>query len=163
MAVILEPTKEIKAICDDAERLIRAYLETPHPKPGGRFEAEVEAYSILKLIVRYTESVVELARHDLVLLPAATVVARASFEASVLTRWMLRPVDPYEREVRCGKELGEFITPASWCISLEVAWKSLYVTASEFLYWIEADVSTFISVASSPTFDRHLNELQLAK
>lgn len=98
--MIMEPTEEIRALCEDIERLIRAYLEAPHPQPIGRFESNVEAYTMLKLMIRHSEAVVELARHDLVLLPAALVLARACFEASLRTRWMLGPEDPFEREVR---------------------------------------------------------------
>lgn len=102
-SVIQPPTKEILALCEDADSLITHYLRTVDtiPRGGlGRFEAEIEAYTILKLLIRHTESVCDLARSDLVLLPSAVVLARAAFEASVRSRWMLRPVDPYEREVR---------------------------------------------------------------
>lgn len=96
------PTKEILALCDDSDALIESYLachRTVRSKVG-RFEAEVEAYTILKLLIRHLESVCQLARHDLVMLPSALVVARAAFEASIRGRWMLQPVDPFEREVR---------------------------------------------------------------
>jgi len=261
MAVILEPTKEIKVLGDDIERVIRAYLKAPLPRGLGRFEAEVEAYTILKLMTRHAEAVVELARNDLVLLPAAMVLARAVFEASIRVRWMFRPIDPFEREVRwllhlrsardhcrklaknahltvelqknysnqlemydsfaadiegqlrergystpaqtpnvwemlkdladqqlyvfyillsaythsnfeagnlyrenlgCGKKLGEFITPFSWLIPLEVTWKSFFLTAREFLYWVEADVSNFDSAALLSAFEQHLNDLRKA-
>ncbi|MBI4325111.1 MAG: hypothetical protein HY674_07585 [Chloroflexi bacterium] len=259
--IILEPTKETRALCDDTRRLIRAYLNAKFPQPIGRFEAELEAYTILKLMIRHAEAVVELASNDLVLLPAATVLARAGFEASIRVRWMLRPVDPYEREVRwllhfrtaiahcaklaqnshlpaeskkgyaarrdkynefgkdierlllergystpakapnvwemlkdlndpqhyvfyillsaythstfeagnlyrqnlgCGKKLGEFISPASWLRPFEVTWKSFFLTARDFLYWIGADASAFESAAWPSTFEAHLNELRNA-
>ncbi len=100
MSAIMEPTDEIKLLCDDTKRLIRAYLDAPFPQPIGRFESNVEAYTLLKLMTRHAEALVEIARNDLVLIPAAMVLARACFEASVRTRWMLRPEDPFEREVR---------------------------------------------------------------
>jgi hypothetical protein len=219
----------------------------------------VETYTIMKLLIRHLESVCELARHDLVLLPSAVVLARAAFEASVRARWMLSPVDPYEREVRwvlhlrsatdhcgklerhihtptetataygrqrqvyekfdadisqllsqrgyvlpkqapniwemlkdigdphlyqyyivlsaythtnfeagslyrknlgCGKELGEFITPSGWWLPLEVAWKAFFLTAREFLYWIEADMAKFQADELLKEFEAHLSQLK---
>jgi hypothetical protein len=100
--IIKPPTQEILALCDCSDLLIKHYLSCLNtvPRPFGRFEAEVEVYTILKLLLRHLESVCLLAKHDLVLLPSAFVVARAAFEAEVRARWMLKPVDPYEREVR---------------------------------------------------------------
>ena len=79
--IIQRPTKEILALCDDADSLIERYLgcfRACLDKPGWRvgrcrFEAEAEAYTILKLLIRHLESVCQLARHDLVLLPSAIV------------------------------------------------------------------------------------------
>ena len=101
-SIIQPPTKEILYLCDHSDLLIERYWtcsKTIRSKLG-RFEAETEVYTILKLLMRHLESVCQLARHDLVLLPSAHVIARASFEAEVRARWMLKPVDPYEREVR---------------------------------------------------------------
>ena len=101
-SIIQPPTKEILALCNDADFLIERYLACLDTIKGSirRFEAETEIYTILKLILRHLEAVCELARNDLVLLPSAIVLSRAAFEASVRGRWMLRPIDPYEREVR---------------------------------------------------------------
>jgi hypothetical protein len=101
-SIIQPPTKEILALCNDADLLIEHYLACLGTIKGTirRFEAEAEVYTILKLILRHLEAVCELARQDLVLLPSAIVLSRAAFEASIRGRWMLRPIDPYEREVR---------------------------------------------------------------
>ena len=101
-SVIQPPTKEILVLCSDSDALIERYLACLSTARSSfrRFEAEVEVYTILKLLIRHLESVCQLARHDLVLLPSAIVVARAAFEASIRGRWMLQPVDPFEREVR---------------------------------------------------------------
>ncbi len=258
--VVQPPTKEVLALCDDSDKLIEHYLASVGTIRDSirRFEAETETYTIMKLLIRHLESVCELARHDLVLLPSAVVLSRAVFEASVRARWMLRPVDPYEREVRwvlhlrsatehcsklersahtpkdtaaaygrrrqsyeqfdtdiskllsergyslpkqapkiwemlkdigdphlyqfyillsaythtnfeagslyrqnlgCGKELGEFITSSDWRLPLEVAWKSFFLIARDFLYWVEADMATFSADTLLQNFESHLSPL----
>ncbi len=261
--IVQPPTKEILALCDDSDLLIERYLACVGTirRTIRRFEAETEVYTIMKLLIRHLESVCQLARHDLVQLPSAVVLSRAAFEASVRARWMLRPVDPYEREVRwvlhlrsatehyaklerstcipketaaayglrrqsyeefgadiskllCergyslpkqapniwemvkdigepnlyhfyillsaythtnfeagnlyrknlgnAKELGEFITPKDWQLPLEVAWRSFFVIAHDFLYWVEADMATFSSKTLRPGFESHLSQLNAA-
>lgn len=66
----------------------------------GRWEAEVEVISLFNLVVRDIESIVELSKIDLVLLPAACVLARSVFEISVKGARMMQPDDPFQREVR---------------------------------------------------------------
>lgn len=66
----------------------------------GRYEADVESFNLLRLIIRHVESVVALALRDLVLLPSAMVVARAGYEATIKLLWMAAPDEPFEREVR---------------------------------------------------------------
>jgi hypothetical protein len=83
-SIVKPPTKEVLALCDDSDLLIERYLACVGKiRRTIRFEAETETYTILKLILRHLESVCELARHDLVLLPSAIVLSRAAFEASV--------------------------------------------------------------------------------
>jgi hypothetical protein len=60
----------------------------------------VEAWNILKLILRHVKGIITLAENDLVLLPSAMVLARSAFEAAVKSMWMLTPEDPFNREVR---------------------------------------------------------------
>jgi hypothetical protein len=261
--VVQPPTNEVLALCDDSDKLIEHYLASVGTIRSSicRFEAEAETYTIMKLLIRHLESVCELARHDLVLLPSAVVLSRAAFEASVRARWMLRPVDPYEREVRwvlhlrsatehcsklerstytpkdtaaaygrrrqsyekfdtdiskllserghsipkqapniwemlknigdphlyqfyillsaythtnfeagslyrrnlgCSKELGEFITSSDWRLPLEVAWKSFFLIARDFLFWVEADMATFSADTLLQTFESHLSQLNAA-
>lgn len=267
--IVQPPTKEVLALCDDADAVIQKYLAGRRTVRGklGRFEAEVEAYTIMNLLIRHLESISQLARHDLAQLPSAIVLARAIFEATVRTRWMLRPVDPFEREVRWvlhlrsaidqssklenawkkiateeavatatayrerrkqheefdaaiskllsdrgyslpkqapniwemikdigepnayifyirlsaythtnfeagylyrknlgnAKKLGEFITPADWLFPLEVAWRSFFVTAHDFLYWVEADMAKFSGQTLLKNFELHLSELYTAR
>jgi len=98
---VMPPTSAIKSagtLLEDAiERLIGAWAGC---RTLGEYEAEVEAFNLLKLIIRHVESVVALSARDLVLLPSAMVVARAAYEATVRLLWMVDPDDPFQREVR---------------------------------------------------------------
>lgn len=98
----IPPTPEVLAVCEVVDLVVERYLKTLGRRRLGleRFESEIEAYTMLKLMLRHAEGVLLLARHDLVLLPSALVTSRALFEASVRCRWMLKPIDPFEREVR---------------------------------------------------------------
>lgn len=100
--IIQPPTPEIIALCDTIDRTIEAYLTTlgKGKTKLGRFEVEVEASCLQKLVIRHAEAFVLMARHDLVLLPAAQVSARSAFEAHLKILWMLKPVDPFEQEAR---------------------------------------------------------------
>lgn len=102
VSIIKPPTPAILALCDAIDRVIEAYLDAcgQGKIKLGRFEAELEAYVLHKLIIRHAEAFVLMARHDLVLLPSANVVARAAFEAHLKIMWLLKPVDPYEQETR---------------------------------------------------------------
>jgi len=62
---------------------------------------------LLNLVVRDVEAITELARLDLVLVPAANVLARAVFEIAVKAAWMVTPDDPFDREVRWLAHLEE--------------------------------------------------------
>lgn len=233
------------------------------PKPGsiGRYESEVEFFTLMKLMLRHLESLTVLAREDLVLAPSAQLIARTIFETSVRARWMFVPIDPYEREVRwvlflrsgttharklaesqhtpeslaaayesrrssyagfdkdiCellvkmdysipkqapnmwemlkelkepylynfyvllsayahsnfeaaslyklglggAKEIGEFTSVDDWVLPFDVAWKSFFLAARDFLAQIEADVPEFERAADAKGFERKLKELTKA-
>jgi hypothetical protein len=83
-------------------RTLNGYVAS---KPSWRYEADFEARTLMWLTIRTTEGVYELARKDLVLLPAALSATRSAFEISVRALWLLDPVDPFEREVRWLKHL----------------------------------------------------------
>ena len=55
--------------------------------------------------------------------------------------------------------MGEFIKPHDWRLPLEVAWKSFFLTARDFLYWIEADMTKFSGKAVFQEFESHLSRL----
>ena len=98
---IMQPTPEIiraAAILNKAvERLVNAIKKM---EPIGTYEADVEAFNLLKLIIRHVEGVASLASNDLALLPSAMVLARASLEIAIKLKWMTAPEDPFQREVR---------------------------------------------------------------
>ena len=102
MNIQLPPTTELLAACDCVDNLIEHYLSAigKGRVQLGRFEAEIEAYTLQKLIIRYSEAVLLMARHDMVLLPSAHVAARACFETHVKVLWLLKPTNPFEREAR---------------------------------------------------------------
>ena len=102
MNPVLKPTPQVLAACDHCDKLIGAYLGgvKSRPQSFGRYESEVEYFTLMKLMLRHFESILALAREDLVLAPSATVIARVLFETSIKARWMLTPIDPFEREGR---------------------------------------------------------------
>jgi len=98
----IPPTPAIFKLCDCIDRMIENYSSAfgAGKIRLGRYESEVEAYILQKLVVRQAEATILMARHDLVFLPAAHVTARSCFETHVRIRWMLHPIDPFERETR---------------------------------------------------------------
>jgi hypothetical protein len=257
----MPPPPEVSALCDSIDDLIKAYLRASEKGTVklGRFEAEAEAYTLQKLIIRHAEAVVLMARHDLVYLPSAHVTSRAAFEAHVKMMWMLKPIDPFEQECRwvmhlksasehftklakgesldeairsqcltqsrvvegfagevttllsaqgysvpakpatvwdmlkeldlkhlypayvqlsaythsnfeavslyrknlgCGKELGEFISPMAWAFPIETVWRSLFVTSRRVLALIEAPEQIFPSSDLAEDFELRLDALQ---
>lgn len=257
---VLPSSNQVKAVCDHCDVLIEAYLNGVIQKPRsiGRYESEVEFFTLLKLMLRHLESLTVLARDDLVLAPSANLIARTIFETSVRARWLLVPLDPYEREARwvlflrsgtahakklaesehmpkesassyetrrsayanfdsaiCellekmdyqvpkqapniwemlkelkepylynfyvllsaythsnfeaaslykkglggAKEIGEFTSVSDWVVPFDVAWKSFFLAARDFLALIEADVSSFETAADITGFEQKIKDL----
>ena len=99
--VVRPPTKEVLSAAQALDSAIGLFLNAlGRATDIGKFESDVEARLLYALIIRGAEGTLELARKDLVLLPAAVSVARATFETAIRALWMLDPDDPYEREVR---------------------------------------------------------------
>src|SRR5437667_407082 len=98
--IVMPPPQTIFAIAalfDSAiARFIVASASTP---PLGRFESEVESKKLLILVIRNIESLLVIAKTDLVLLPSAYVLARAVLEIGVKAAWIVEPEDPFQREV----------------------------------------------------------------
>jgi hypothetical protein len=98
---ILPITGSIKSVCvlldEVLSDFITIYRDTP---PSFRYEAHREALNLFKIAIRNLEGVIELARHDLILLPPALAAARACFEAAVKAAWLVNADDPFDREAR---------------------------------------------------------------
>jgi len=109
MATIqVPPTPEILRLTDSIERAIGRFLEARKSIPPlGKYESEDESVLLFNLATRDVEGILALARTDLVLLPAANVLARAVFEIGLKAAWMVRPDDPFDREVRWLAHLAE--------------------------------------------------------
>lgn len=77
--IIIPPREFTVSACDHLDEAIGWVLDAISKvrKDFGRFEAPVEARVLLNLLVRATEGVITLARHDLVLLPAAFMLTRS--------------------------------------------------------------------------------------
>lgn len=101
-SIQIEPTAEVLKVVSQIDKGIgRVLKSTASLAPGlGKFEAPIEAWNLLKLVIRYVEGVLTLAREDLVLLPSAIVLSRSAFESSVKLRWLLAPDDDFDREAR---------------------------------------------------------------
>lgn len=106
--VVLQPTPEILKLSDVIDQGVVGFINARFTVPqSGKWEAHVEAMLLLNLAIRDIEAILELAQTDLVLLPAANILARAVFEIMVKSAWMVQPDDPYQREVRWLVHLEE--------------------------------------------------------
>jgi len=100
-SVVRTPTPTILQIGELLNSAIDDFLKARNTIQGlGKWEAALEANNLFNLVIRDIESIVELARVDLVLLPGANVLARAVFEISLKAAWMVQPEDPFQRELR---------------------------------------------------------------
>jgi hypothetical protein len=101
MSIVAPPTAEVLEIADLVDIGVSRFLQAAAALPSiGKFESAVEALNLFSLAIRDLEALVTLARTDLVLLPAAQVLARAILEISVKGMWLLHPEDLMEREIR---------------------------------------------------------------
>jgi len=104
--VALRPTKPIIDAADLIYESIGRYLEcvrslSEHARrQAPRYESNVEAWVLFRQVIRHIEATTELAKLDLVLLPSALVLARATFEATARILWILHPDEVFEREAR---------------------------------------------------------------
>ncbi len=119
----IPPTAAIRAAADALDGVIMRFSAGCSTIPSmGAWEAIDEAHVMLALVIRNIEAVTMLARHDLVLLPGAMVMARAAFETGITVRWMLQPEDPYEREMRwlrmCAKREAFYSDTATFLSSI---------------------------------------------
>lgn len=107
-SIVIPPTMEVKHAASMLYQTVPRFSKALRGGlPIGKWESETEAYVKMLLVLRHVESLSILARTDLVLLPAAVVIARAAFETATGVLWMLDPEDPFEREVRWLAQLAE--------------------------------------------------------
>jgi hypothetical protein len=107
--IVQTPTTELLHACDLLDEMIGETISAKLARRPdfGLFEAPFEANVILNLAIRHCEAIVTLGRTDLVLLPAASALARAVFEAAFRVRWLLHPTGDYDREARWLAQLAE--------------------------------------------------------
>jgi hypothetical protein len=106
--ISMPPTPGILRMADLIEQAIGRFLEARGTIPPlGKFESDDEAILLFNLVIRDIEAILTLARTDLVLLPAANVLARAVFEIALKAAWIVQPDDPFDREVRWLAHLAE--------------------------------------------------------
>lgn len=100
---IMPPPQEVLRVTTLINKAIGRVLNSSYPardKLTGEFEAPLEAWALLILLVRNVEAILTLAEDDLVLFPSAVVLARSAYESSVKIQWLLAPDDDFDREVR---------------------------------------------------------------
>jgi len=105
--VVIPPTPAIVKLANQINVVIGSFVKARATVHLGKWEAEIEASNLFNLVIRNIEGITELANCDLVLLPAANVLARAVFEIAVKAAWMVQPDDPFQREVRWLAHLTE--------------------------------------------------------
>jgi hypothetical protein len=99
--VAVKPTKAIVEAANLIYEAIGRYIGTGIALRGhGKYESHIEARVLFVQVIRHVEAITELAKIDLVLLPAALVLSRASFETTARILWMLQPDDVFDREAR---------------------------------------------------------------
>ena len=161
-------TPEIAEVCrlleELAARLMAFVADLP---PGyGQYESTAEAYCLLRLSTRNVQGVIALARTDLVLLPAALVVARAAFESAVKAAWMIDAEDPFDRE---GRYLAHLVSEEKYLqweakrfatvgISTE-ATKAREEGIKDFRLKMTALLPRYIKVSGLPNLDQMLTAI----
>ncbi len=100
MNVTFKPTNEILRLCEIVDNAIGRFIELRSKCVWGKYEYEVSADINLIQTIRHLESIIELARKDLVYIQSALVLARTTFEGLIRTSWMLFPDDKFICETR---------------------------------------------------------------
>jgi hypothetical protein len=97
------------AVCDEIDELVGLVLkDVREPFPEfGRFGIGRGGAGSFSGLLRHVEALLECARADLVLLPAASTITRAALEQSVKIQWLLHPPDVFDREARFLAHLSD--------------------------------------------------------
>ncbi|MFN8529761.1 MAG: hypothetical protein U0670_14235 [Anaerolineae bacterium] len=94
-------TPEIARMCDLLDLAIKRFLKARDEIPSwGGYEAQDEAHIMLLYSLRCIESLIAFACKDLVLLPAAMLIARTILDTGIKLLWMLQPTDLFACEAR---------------------------------------------------------------
>ena len=89
------------------QAIARFFVALDAIPPLGKFEADIESLLLFNLATSDIDAILTLARTDLLLLPAANILARAAFEIALKAAWIVQPDDPFDREVRWLAYLAE--------------------------------------------------------
>jgi hypothetical protein len=119
MSIIFKPNEGIVNTCNLIDQGIGTFL-TSRNRELGKFEYEVECFINLTHTIRILESILELARKDLVYIQSALVLTRTLFETLVKVAWILHPNYNFENESRYVSHLNtECELWAKWVNELE--------------------------------------------
>jgi hypothetical protein len=105
MRVIFSPTNEVINCCELADQGIQQFLVSIKNDHFGRYEYEVECLINITHAVRIYESIIELARKDLVHIQSALILTRTLFEGLIKVSWILHTNDVFESECRYVAQL----------------------------------------------------------
>lgn len=106
MFMIFEPTKNIITTCDLVEQGIAKFLDSLNNEHFGKYEFEVECLVNITHSIRIMESIIELARKDLVHVQSALILTRSLFEVLLKVSWVLYPPDIFDNESRYVAQLN---------------------------------------------------------
>jgi hypothetical protein len=106
MSIIFNPNERILSACDHIDEGIELFLRSKDKHQIGKFEYEVECLINITHITRIVESILELARKDLVYIQSAFVLSRTVFETALKASWMLQPTKNMEKECRYVSQLN---------------------------------------------------------
>jgi len=106
MSIIFEPSKDVISTCDLIDSGIAQFLKSLNNDHFGKYEYEVESLVNIMHSVRVFESIMELARKDLVFIQSALVLSRSIFETLIKVSWILHPPDVFECETRYVAQLS---------------------------------------------------------
>ena len=106
-SIVIAPTPQIVHACDALDKVIAAFIRYRSEVPGTEFESNSEALILFNLVIRQVEGVLELARKDLALVPAAYACARSALETAIKAAWLVNLDDPFAREARWLAHIAE--------------------------------------------------------
>lgn len=106
---VVAPPEELVEACDMVDEAAGLVMQDVFEsfESLGTYESDIEARILLASLLRHLEALLECARIDLALLPAANTITRSALELGVKIRWLLHPSDAYAREARFLAHLSD--------------------------------------------------------